>query len=364
MTVHPYLRFRIRLARHAVAQLAARLRRSAEIVVVLLGPALLGALAFAAMPAMLAASYPLVIAVPLLFAHGVAMSLPVALLRPQVVPSPVRAWLAPLPVPPRLERLAALAVAGLLVAPLALVYGVSLSIWLMHMPSWLQPARAIAGTVFSLLLTWTLSSALLLDALRLPRPASANRRAGFDAYAGAQRYSAQAARGPLFLWRQLFWLPLWRNGSLAGARQAALLAAAIGAILLWMLGPALIPRPAGAVVGSLLLVLLVHEADTASRAQRTRVRAIAAPWPVSLDALGRQARAMLLVGAAAPLAVLTGAGHVANAWVAVAGRIYLALAWAMPPLLVLTPTFTPRGRMALVALALMLLCATGSAIWN
>jgi hypothetical protein len=166
------------------------------------------------------------------------------------------------------------------------------------------------------------------------------------------------------LWRQLFWLPLWRNGSLAGARLAALFIGVIGASLLWMLGPSTIPRPAGAVACSLLLVLLAHEADTFVRAQCARVRGIAAGWPVSIAALGWQARAMLLLGAIVPLALIAGLGHAAHAWDRSAGRVYLALACAMPPLLALTPTFTPRGRMALVALVLMLLCATGSAIWN
>jgi hypothetical protein len=42
----------------------------------------------------------------------------------------------------------------------------------------------------------------------------------------------------------------------------------------------------------------------------------------------------------------------------------LSLAWATLPLLAATPAFTPRGRVALLAFAIMLLCATGSTIWN
>jgi hypothetical protein len=360
MIVHPYLRFRIRLARHAVAQLAARLRSSAEIVVVLLGPTLLGVLAFAAMPAMLAAAQPWMLALPLLLAHGLVMSLPVALLRPQVAPAQVRAWLQALPVPPRLERAAAFAVAGLLAAPLALAYAVSLAIWLIQAPGWLQPARSVAGTLFSLLLTWACAGWLLLDAVRVPRAGRAAPAEG----ARASRYVPQPRRGALFLWRQLFWLPLWRNGSLAGARQVALLAASLLAILLWMLGPSWLPRVAGAVLASVLLVVLVHEADTAKRAQLARVREAAMGWPVSVKALDWHARAMLLLGAVLPLAVLAAAGLAARAWDHGAGRVYLALACATPPLLVLSPSFTARGRMALVAFVLMILCATGSVIWN
>jgi hypothetical protein len=62
--------------------------------------------------------------------------------------------------------------------------------------------------------------------------------------------------------------------------------------------------------------------------------------------------------------VLSAAGTAAQAWSGTAGRFYLALAWATLPLLAATPAFTPRGRVALLAFAIMLLCATGSTIWN
>lgn len=360
MTIHPYLGFRIRLARHALAELAARLRSSTEIVVVLLGPTLLGALAFAAMPAMLAASQPWMFALPLLLAHGLVMSLPVALLRAQVVPPRVRTWLHALPVSASLERQTALALAALLAAPLALAYAVSLAIWLVEAPKWLLPGRSIGGTVVSLLLTWACAGWLLLDAVRAPRAG----HAAPAEQAGARRYVAQPQGGALFLWHQLFWLPLWRNGNLAGPRQAALLAGSLLAILLWMLGPSWLPRPAGAVLASLLLVLLVHEADTFLRAQCARACEIAAGWSLSTGALGWRARGMLLAGCVLPLAALAAAGLAARAWDHKAGDIYLALACATPPLLILTPAFTARGRMALVAFVLMILCATGSTIWN
>jgi hypothetical protein len=44
--------------------------------------------------------------------------------------------------------------------------------------------------------------------------------------------------------------------------------------------------------------------------------------------------------------------------------LYLSLAWGTLPLLAATPPFTPRGRVALLAFSIMLLCATGSTIWN
>lgn len=355
---HPYTRFRVRLARHAVAQLAARLRGAAEIVMFVLGPALVGLLAFAAMPAMLAASEPLALALPLLCLHGVAMSLPVVLLRPKVVPAHVRAWLHPLPVPSALLLRASAAVATLLTGPLALAYAASLAVWLYQAPAWLAPPRAVAGTVLSFLLTWTCATAVLVRGAGLPQQA---KRTPSDAAAGT--HSLASVAGSHTLWHRLFWLPLWR-GNIAGARQCALLAATVGAAALWMMGLQTMPRALGAVLTSILLVLLVHDADQALRTQLARVCVPAAGWPIDMTALARRARAMtLLVMMPAP-AMLTCIGAAAGAWHGTAGHLYLALAWGMPPLLVLTPPFTARGRMALVAFAIMLLCATGSKLWD
>jgi hypothetical protein len=357
---HPYIAFRIRLARHAVAQLLARLRSSGEIVALALGPALLGLLAMAALPPMYVSSLPALQALGLLVLHALVMSLPVALLRPRVLPAAVQAWLQPLPVPPRLLLLASGLVAALLAAPLALAYAASLAIWLAQhaRPGWLQPLPAAGATLLSLLITWTCAAWLLYRGA-LPPPAQA---APSDA--GATPYVARPRAGWWFVWRLLFWLPLWRRGSLAGLRQAALLAATLLAVAAWMTGPALLPRPALAVVASVLLVLLVHEADDALRTQLARVHAAGAGLPLDPAALTWRARASLLAGLAVPLMLMSGAGIAAGAWTHTAGRAWLALAWSMAPLLLCTPPFTPRGRMALVAFFMLVLCATGSRIWT
>jgi hypothetical protein len=355
---HPYIRFRLRLARHAVAQLASRLRSSAEIVMFVLGPLILGLVAFAALPTMLAAAEPLPLALPLLYLHGVAMSAPVALLRPRVVPAHVRAWLYPLPVPPALLLRASALVATLLTGPLALAYAASLAVWLYQRPDWLMPMRAVAGTVLSFLLTWSCSTFVLVRGAGLPQQAD---RAPAEAAAGTHPPTSRT--GWFHMWRQLFWLPLWRS-NVSGARQCILLAATTGAATLWMMGPQPMPRVFGAILTSVLLVLLVHEADQALRTQLARVRVLAAGWPVDVAALARRARAMTLLSVTPALALLTGVGAAVRAWHGTAGHLYLALAWGAPPVLMLTPPFTARGRMALVAFAIVLLCATGSKLWD
>ncbi|WP_323142568.1 hypothetical protein [Massilia phyllosphaerae] len=359
--MHTYTRFRIRLTLQTLAQLTARLRSSGEIVVLALGQALLGLLAVAALPPMYFTSYPPATALGLLVLHALAMSLPVALLRPRILPAAVQAWLAPLPVPPTLLLRASLLVSGLLLAPLALAYAASLAIWLLQhaRPAWLLPLRAVAGTLLSFLLTWACACGLLVHgALRPPAPPRAS------SSASAARYAARPRPGWRFLWHHLFWLPLWRQGSLAGLRQAALLGGTVLAAALWMAGPALLPRPAGAIMASVLLVLLVHEADDALRSQLARLHAATAGLPLMAGTLGWRARVTLLATLAPPLLALTAGGLAAGAWTHTAGYAWLALAWMVAPLLVCTPPFTPRGRMALVAFFMLVLCATGSRIWN
>lgn len=364
--VHPYIRFRILLARHAVARLAARLRSSAEIAALVLGPAVAGLIAFAALPPMLAAARPWPQALPLLILHGAAMSLPVLLLRARVLPAHARPWLAGLPVAPRLLRRAAALVAGMLAAPLALAYAASLAIWLGQRPDWVAPARAAAGTVLSFLLTWICSAWLLARGARMPPAPRRTPPAG--AVAGPAAWDGQGAAGhgtlSLHQWRLLFWLPLWRNGGQAGWRQALLLIASLGATCAWMLGPAWLPRPLGAILASALYVLLVHDADTAVRGQLARLAPIAAGWPLRFAALARRARAAAQAPGVLAVGVLSAAGVAAQAWHGTAGRLYLALAWLILPLLAATPPFTPRGRTALLALSIMVLCATGSKVWN
>ncbi|WP_075793738.1 hypothetical protein [Massilia putida] len=355
---HPYIRFRVRLARHAVAQLAARLRSSAEIVMFVLGPPILGLIAFAALPPMLAAAEPLPLALPLLCLHGAAMSVPVVLLRSRVVPAHVCAWLYPLPVPSGLLLRASAAVAALLTGPLALTYAASLAVWLYQRPDWLMPPRAVAGTVLSFLLTWACATALLVRGAGLPQRTTLT-----SADTVAATHPAAPRAGGFYLWRQLFWLPLWR-GNAAGARQCALLVAAVGASALWMMGPQALPRVAGAILTSILLVLLAHEADQALRTRLARVRVLAAGWPIDVAALARRARAMTWLTVAPAPAALAAIGVAAGAWHGTAGHLYLALAWGAPPVLMLTPPFTARGRMALVAFAIVLLCATGSKLWD
>ncbi len=353
---HVYVRFRIRLARHALRQFVASFLSSAEIAILVCGPVVLGLVAAVALPPMLAASEPLALAVPLLTVHGLLMALPAALLRKRVLPQDVAQWLHPLPVPPRQQALAALAVAGMLAGPLGLAYLVSFAVCAWQQPAWLQPLPAFAAVLYSLVLTWAASAAILARRARLALPNPRWQRLRRTPPAPFARGARMPAA--LMLWLRLFWLPFWRAENVVGWQQSALLAACAASALAWIA----LRHGALALSTSVLLVLLTDRGDKAVREQAALLRPITASWPAPLRSLSLLARAFSLLPALAVLGLMLAAAPQMAA--ATAGRIYLGLALAAQLLLVAIPSSSARARVALTVGAMLLMTAVGSEIWH
>ena len=349
--------FRIRLARHALVDFIASVKSSGEIVLLVFGQVLVGLFALIAMPPMAASALPLFESIPLLFAHGLAMSLPVFLLRRRLLPPDVVRALHPLPIPPRAALAADALVAGMLAGPLALAYVVSGAIWMHQGPDWLQPGRALPAIVFSFLVTWVCAAVMLTFRARGPRPSSRMRP-----LAAAPRRAQWRWRTACF-WHRLFWLPFWRGDNVIGWQQSALLAGALASALAWMMAPAGLARGVLDVVASASLVLLADRGDKAVREQLGILRPVMAAWPLRRGALELWARAFSLAPVGLVLALLFGAGWSQGLWHRQAGRAYLALGVLAPLLLVAIPRFNPRGRVALVVTSIVVLTAVGSEIW-
>ncbi|MES2150778.1 MAG: hypothetical protein V4508_13420 [Pseudomonadota bacterium] len=356
---HRYLRFRQHLAQHALAQFAASVKSTAEIVLLVSGPLLLGLFAMLALPPMAAATLPWFQAVPLLLLHGLLMSMPMLLLRKRVLPQDVVQWLHALPVPPRLQLAADALVAGMLAGPLALAYLVSAAIWLIHGPAWLAPLSGVGATVFSLLVTWAASTAILGLRARLDAPKA---RWQHHLRPAPASYAARGLRPlTLLLWHRLYWLPFWRAENVVGWQQSVLLCAAVACALGWMWVPA--ARGALDLCANTLLLVLTDRGDKAVREQAELLRPVMAPWPLQARLLGSSARTFALAPGLLVLAVLFAAGLAGGAWSHTAGRLYLVLACAVQLLLVTLP-FNPRGRVGLVMAAIVMLTAVGSEVWN
>ncbi|MDO8074744.1 hypothetical protein O3299_24685 [Janthinobacterium sp. SUN176] len=359
----PYLALRLRLAHHALLQFAASLASSMEILVFLAGPVLLGLLSVIALPGFLAMNLPWPAALSLLAAQMLLTCLPAWLLRKRLLPAATAAWLRQLPLPRHLRWQADIAVAGLLMLPLGLAYAVSATIWLLQSPPWLRPIAApgMAATLAVWLLAWLLTARIVAQRLRAPRPAHRARAPTMTAYV-PQRPRWRT----MFLWRQLFWLPFWRNENVIGLQQSVLLATAGASMLAWLLRAPLVPAPLLGLLASASLVIVTDRGDKAVREQIAVLRPALNAWPLASTTLTRLACAASLLPA---FAVLLGAGILlycidpAALQRRVTG-IYALTASAALLAIVGLPRLTPRGRVALVVFSILALSAIGSELWN
>ena len=362
-STHPYLALRLRLAHHALLQFAASLASSMEIVFFLAGPVLLGLLSVIALPGFLAMTLPWPAALGLLGGQALLTCLPAWLLRKRLLPAASAAWLRQLPLPPRLRWQADIAVAGLLMLPLGIAYAVSASIWLLQSPPWLRPIATpgMAATVAVWLLAWALTSGIIALRLRAPRPVP-------RAHAPTMtRYVPRRPRWRTgFLWRQLFWLPFWRNENVIGVQQSVLLATAGASMLAWLLRAPLVPAPLLGLLASASLVIVTDRGDKAVREQIAVLRPALDAWPLASGHLLRLACGISLLPA---FGILLGAGVLLYCIdPAVLQRrvssVYAITACIALLAIVGLPRLTARGRVVLVALSILALSAIGSELWN
>ena len=359
---HAYVTFRIRLAHHGLRQFFASLKGSAAILLLIGGQAFIGLLAMSALPSMYAASLAPFPALGLLLAHALVMTAPLVLLRQRILPLDVVRWLHRLPVSRNMQLRADATVAALMIGPLALLYVVSVSVLLYHGGDWVHPVSGVAATVFSLLLTFAMSAAVL--ALRTRRAgASGSRWRRAEHVPGIY---APRARGPRLavLWHRLYWLPFWRSDNPIGRQQSMLLAAAIGSALPWMQAPPGMARGVLALVTSALMVLLTDRGDKAVREQTERLRPVMRDWPLAPQALFGCARALSAAPALLVMLVVFAGGLPHGLWQHTAGQVFLLLGCAAPLMLVATPVANEGFRVGLVTVQIMLLTAVGSELWK
>ncbi|TFW25750.1 hypothetical protein [Duganella callida] len=361
---NPYLRFRLRLARHALLQFAASLQSSLEYIALAFAPVLLGLLAVLALPGLFAATAPWPEACALFCGQALLASAPVWLLRKRLHPAAVLAWSRPLPLAPRSRWLADAAVAGIIVGPLSLVYAISTAIWLYQRPDWLQPVlpRALLLTVLSLLLAWLLSTLTLAGRNRMP----AGRKPGRSRPAPT-RYVPQRAPVPLvYYWRQLFWHPYWRAENVVGIQQTLLLLGALLSVGVWMWRPAGVPPVLWAACAALTTMLLTDRGDKAVAEQIALLRPVLAGWPLPAQRLYRLAMLFTLLPGLCVLlwfAALTLGRHASGCSHTVA-TVWLLFAAVAQGAMVALRTLSTRGRVGLVIIAILILTAIGSELWN
>ena len=107
----------------------------------------------------------------------------------------------------------------------------------------------------------------------------------------------------VFLWRQLFWLPFWRNDNVIGIQQSVLLATAGASMLAWLLRAPLVPAPLLGLLASASLIIVTDRGDKAVREQIAVLRP-AGMFSVCLRAGEEVSLLMPLSGLAAPARIM------------------------------------------------------------
>lgn len=393
-----YLRFRLRLAHHALLQFAVSLRSSLEYILLGFAPVIFGLFACVALPGLFAATQPWPQALGLLGGQVLLASAPVWLLRKRLHPAAVLLWTRPLPVPARLRWLADAMVAGMIVGPLSIAYLVSCTIWLYQWPDWLSPVapQALLLTVASLLLAWLLSTLTLAHRARIPNaspprrrrpapaayipsravacvdlphttpPTSASRPTAVAGAGAAGCAEAGAGASLPYLWKQLFWLPFWRAENVVGIQQTVLLAGAFASIGVWLWHPPIVPPALWGACAALTTMLLTDRGDKAVAEQIALLRPVAAGWPMNVERLYRLAMIFTLLPASCVLAwfaALTLGRH-ADGYSQTVAIVWLCFAAIAQIAVVALRRLSTRGRVGLVIGAIIILTAIGSELWN
>ena len=323
------------------------------------GVASFALMAWAGLPAMLAVTWPWRSGLALWTAQAVLGAWPLWALRGRLLPAAWCVQLRCLPLDAWALALSDVAVAAVVLAPLAVLYGVSAGIFAWQRPAWWL--AAMPWPLASLALCWIAScllGALALGWQRRGVPARARRAARGRAPEDllARRPGAFAA---------LLWWPGWRGALAPGFASLVVgLAAAAGLATAWTLRPwPGVPGAAWALMFSALLIALTE------RLQRATERHLAAlaPWLAALPAsAGWRWRARALVGV--PM-LLGGAVAVAlvlatRPWRAGPLAAFAVGLVATPAAMNAVPTAHREAHVALWAVCGGLLTALGSELWN
>lgn len=371
---YSYLHFRRQLARAGLRQFVASLGSTMEIILFACSPVILGLLACIAVPGLLAPSLPWPQALGLLAAQTLLIATPGWLLRQRLHPTDIALWSVALPIPPHQRWQAEAAVAGMLIAPMALAYAASIVVWLYQNPTWLQPVKwaGLSATLLSLLLGWAIATVLLMRRAQAPLRQG---RAPAKSH-GAMAASPYIERKPRsmfvtswYYWRLLFWLPCWRKrgeSASIGLQQSTLLAGALLCVSAWLWQAPWAPAALWGAGASLLLIVLTDRCDKAVSQQIALLRPVTAAWPLPMAPLFRCAIVLTLAPGALVLAwfalLVQTTGHsgasptVAMVWLGCAALAQLAIVGLRQ--------LSVRARVGLVVGAIVLLTAIGSELWN
>lgn len=354
---------RLERTRDVLREFARSVSRALPIAVGIAGPlvvAVFGLLAWAGLPVMKAPTMAPLAGGLTWCAQTAVVAWPLLALRRRLLPVDWCVQLRCLPVPEGAMFRSDLAVAAVVLSPVALAYVVSGVVFTVHGAGWWRASWPI-GTA-SALASWAGSCGLGAAVLALRRRHAGRGHAAHAASAVAR--PGRPAFAPRAAWQALLWAPSWRDAMapggpvlLAGVAAEAVLAAAWTRDVL-----PVVPNAAWAFVFSALALALAERAQRAMERHVDALRPFLVTWPMG-DAWRWQARVLPPLAAVASLLVLLSMVMAWRPWRPwpVAGFTAAALGtWAA---MGAVPADRRETHVALWALGAGLCTALGSELW-
>lgn len=373
----PLTRFHIRQAVLGMYRFAQSLQSSLEVILLAAGQVVLMALALLSWPVWLVAlrlaeGWPIGYGVASLIGYSALLSIPIFLLRKRLLPEDTARWLRALPITPRAQLRAHLAVAGLYLGPLAIGFAVSSVAYWFELPG-SHKVPGLALVLMALALGLVLGFGTLILHLRQRALGLHGRRAALSQPSAqvAHPYRPQRPRNRLLQqWYQLFWLPFWRLENGIGVQQCLLFGASLVLFGLWLQPAPVFVRFLFALGSSSMVLILTDQGSKAVQEQMLRVLPHLRALPVALWPLAWLARivcvlpAFLVLGLfALALAGLLPLFHVPPFHVGVA-YWYLGVQVLGQIGLVAMAEVSAAARARLVILLVGVLSAIGSELWR
>lgn len=298
-----YFQFRRQVAKFALSEMVRLVKTGAPYVIGILGVALMGLVALLCLPMLYACTQSMRDAMLMIAAQSVIVAAPAWLQSKWVLPVDVVTFFRPLPVAGVNHLKADASVAWMMLQPLAVMYVISMGIWLWQFPDWIHAIwlAGIFATIASFATTWLL--VILRLQLRWHRWQQLfGKKPCINCnISPTSRFFRQFITSPhLLLCHDVLWLPLWRKDSgIIGRRQILLLISTLIAVCLWI-NPFIAQgstRVWLSIIASTLLITMTSLANTALLRNLTLFSQALASLPFSMHQLKRAAKLLAMMPA-------------------------------------------------------------------
>ena len=351
-----WVSFNIEMSKQLLARTGARLFHAAPILFLVMGPLIIGLIAFIALAPMIAPGFKPHQMVSLVLGQAFVMGLPLFLARKLAVPTSVILWGAGLPIKWQLKFFANASAALVLLLPIFVACLVSAAVWFWQWPQWLRPSwgASLLCLLASMFGAWCFGILILtMRAQSLPKftyPVKSFTRPGLGKI--ATRTEAR--------WRirhELILKSVWRSDSLFWkvVHPLLILCAGMCIVVICLLDPENVPwRETYALLLSTLIVGLTLWRDAKIQIKLSLLKVETAALPLSFSDLIVFAR-FWAIGPAVVLTVLFLIADLSRLPSTIASASYFAVSFVGPyAVLSLSKAATPGRASVSICLWAML----------